>query len=138
MRDLASQARRASAGWERASKWRLWWGVGRSRQMRVPTSLTTHALVLAAVQEEVDEFFDAKSLLGSLQSTFSSFMTSSDASAEAGKHEMALSHMHDLAASVREVGDACVCAAPLLVARSASLAITCRWPRAAAPTGRRT
>ena len=54
----------------------------------------------------MDEFFDAKSLLGSLQSTFSSFMAGSEHSAGGGAHDMALSHMHDLAASVREVGRA--------------------------------
>jgi hypothetical protein len=64
-------------------------------------------------QEEVDEFFDARSLLGSLQQAFSSAMAASLAP-DAGEPGCASAHqglaasralaMHDLAASVRQVG----------------------------------
>ncbi|KAL4447967.1 hypothetical protein ABPG75_005186 [Micractinium tetrahymenae] len=62
-------------------------------------------------QEDVDEFFDAKSLLGSLQQAFSSAMASSYVSAggggpgsSPGGADLDVFAMHDLAASVREVG----------------------------------
>jgi hypothetical protein len=66
-------------------------------------------------QEEVDEFFDARSLLGSLQQAFSSAMAASLAP-DAGEPGCASAHqglaasralaMHDLAASVRQDGGA--------------------------------
>jgi hypothetical protein len=75
-----------------------------------------HTYVCATLQEEVDEFFDANSLLGSLQQAFSSAMASSYHStaasacgagggsiAGAGADDVDIFAMHDLAASIREV-----------------------------------
>lgn len=61
----------------------------------------------------MDEFFDAKSLLGSLQEAFSSALAASNAGASAfyggaagadGGGLGGAFAMHDLAASIREVG----------------------------------
>ena len=111
----------------------------------LPLSKIMPAYMCASLQEEVDEFFDAKSLLGSLQQAFSSAMASSYQSTGggasacvgggsstalwgAGADDVDIFAMHDLAASIREVRR-CHCIGGLIDVLSACSSATSWLPR---------